>query len=121
MKNRIVILNTTILTADGRYEMKTLGGINDAKQLCGQYDPTAWIGDNYEEPEILSAIGHESTAQIVSQLLGFEVPVNRINYTFQAGDVCLCFKLKGRPEEGKILTREQIEEIGYEWKVIRAI
>jgi hypothetical protein len=44
--------------------------------------------------------------------------MNRIEYKQELGDIALCFKLKGRPEEGKILTVEEIESIGYEFKVM---
>ncbi|MCC5946250.1 MAG: DUF1874 domain-containing protein, partial [Bernardetiaceae bacterium] len=36
-------------------------------------------------------------------------------YSQQPDDVALVFKLKGRPQEGQILTRAEIEEMGYEF------
>ena len=45
-----------------------------------------------------SYIGHESTAQLLSKTLGFEVKVNRGIYTPQQGDVALVFRLRGRPQ-----------------------
>lgn len=33
-------------------------------------------------------------------------------------EIAIVFKLKGRPEEGKILTIQEIEEIGYEFGVL---
>ena len=47
--------------------------------------------------------------------------MKRIMYTQEVGDIALCFKLKGRPEEGKILTAEEIETIGYEFKTMERI
>ena len=70
-------------------------------------------------PPLLSAIGHETTAQILTELLGFEIPVNRIEYRQEPGDIALVFKLRGRPSEGKILTRDEIEAMGYDFGILR--
>jgi hypothetical protein len=100
----IALLNTSIATADGTYTLHTVS-LNQAKDLV-------------KGREILSAIGHASTAQILTEILGIDVPVNRIQFEQQPDQSALVFKLKGRPEEGKILSREEIEQIGYEFKVM---
>jgi hypothetical protein len=66
----------------------------------------------------MSAIGHESTAKILSELLGVEVQLNRINVKCQNSDVLVVFTLKSRAPEGKILTKEEIEAIGYEFVAV---
>jgi len=63
----------------------------------------------------LSAIGHESTASIISTLLGVDCPMNRVMYQQQPGEVAVVFKLDGRPPEGVILSKEEIEKIGFSW------
>lgn len=60
-----------------------------------------------------SAIGHESTAQAFGEIIGQDVPVNRIQATPQDGDIAISLKLNGRLPEGQILDREQLEKIGY--------
>lgn len=62
-----------------------------------------------------SAVGHESTAEVLTEILGVSVPVNRIEYNQQVGDIALVFKIKKRIAEGAILNREELEEIGYEF------
>lgn len=104
---KVVLLNTTIVTTDGDYSIKTIS-LDKAKELVKSAD-------------VLSAIGHQSTADIVSKLLEIQVKMNRIIYNQEVGDIALCFKLKGRPEEGKILTAEEIETIGYEFKTMERI
>ena len=69
-------------------------------------------------PLYKSAIGHESTAEILTELLGVNVPVNRQNYVQGINDKAIVFKLKTRAPEGVILNREQIEEIGYEFGLL---
>lgn len=96
----VAVLNTSIATTYGVYEYVEVT-LDEARDLV-------------RRPEgILSAVGHESTAQILTALLGVEVPVNRIFFQQQAGQEALVFKLKGRAPEGVILTAEEIEAIGY--------
>ena len=99
MKNTlpVAILNTTILTNDGEFTLKTIT-LEEAKEIL-------------KDKEILSAVGHESTSQILTKLLEREIPLNR-------KQKAICFKLLGRPEEGKILSLEDIEKIGYELKLL---
>ena len=102
----LAILNTSIITADGDYSLRTIT-LERAKTLLTQHDN-----------EVNSAVGHQSTADILTTLLGVEVPVNRQLYTQSAGEVALVFKVNGSPPEGQILTEEQVAAIGYTFKVI---
>lgn len=99
----VAVLNTSIVTADGSFTLETIS-LDEAKALVA--DPA----------EVLSAVGHESTSQILTELLGVTVPVNRIQFAQQQGQVALVFKLHGRPQEGTILSREEIEAVGYSFK-----
>ena len=63
-----------------------------------------------------SAIGHEGTAKILTQILGVEIPFNRKSIYFEAGDIGIHFFLKQRLPEGKILTEEEIKNLEY-WLV----
>ena len=57
----------------------------------------------------------------MSELLEIEVKANRIEYLQNVDEVALIFKLRSRPPEGKILTREEIEEIGYDFGILRRL
>ena len=101
---KIALLNTSIITNDGEYSLKSIS-LDEAKELIkGQ--------------EIDSAIGHQSTADIMSLLLEIKVSVNRQMFAQEEGQKALVFKLNGRPEEGKILSKEEVEVIGYSWKIL---
>lgn len=97
----VTLLNTSILTQYGTYS----------------YEPATLdeVRTRIATSEWQSAIGHESTAQILTDLLGVDVPVNRMQYSQQPGEIAVVFKLKARAPEGVILTRAEIEEIGYEF------
>jgi len=99
----VAILNTSIVTAHGTYEFETCS-LEQARELVGG--------------EILSAVGHDSTAKILTTLLGRDVPVNRIEFKQEPAQIALVFKLRGRPPEGKILTAEEIESIGYDFGIL---
>ena len=110
----LALLNPSIITTDGFYSLTTIT-LSEA-QAYVRY-PTAGSYE-YNLSGVDSAIGHESTAQIMSELLGIEIPVNRQQFSQQVNQLALVFKLKGRPPEGVILSREQIEAIGYEFKIL---
>lgn len=57
----------------------------------------------------ISAIGHESTAEIITELIGVDVPFQRYNVNLKSGDIAICFQISPRPPEATILTKEEIE------------
>lgn len=59
----------------------------------------------------LSVIGHKATADVLSQILGFQVPENRVNYTAEDGDLIAVFIPGVRIEEGKILTEDELKNL----------
>lgn len=74
-----------------------------------------------ENPEnLLSIVGHESTAKLFSEVLGIEVPANRTNYTFQVGDA-LIVGVPNTPRlpEGKVLSKEELEKLGIQWWLVK--
>lgn len=101
---KLAILNTSILTVTGTFELKDIT-LQEAQQL---------VQDN----EILSAVGHQSTAEILTTLLGVQIPMNRIMFEQEQGQKALVFKLNGRPEEGKILTAEEIHQMGFKFQLL---
>ena len=48
-----------------------------------------------KEAEIISAVGHPDTAAVISDLLGKEVPANRISISLEKGDVLYVAQLLG--------------------------
>lgn len=102
----LALLNTSILTATGSYILADIK-LEEAKELI-----------NHNTDNLDSAIGHQSTAEIMTTLLGVDVPVNRQLFSQEVGQQALVFKLNGRPQEGKILTATEIEEMGYKFQLL---
>lgn len=65
---------------------------------------------------LISHVGHESTAQIMSTLLGVTVPFDRTPMRLDGPATALVFQLRGRPPEGAILSAEEIERYGYDFR-----
>jgi len=103
----VYILNTSILTNYGSFNYEPIQ-LNNAKEMISQRG-------------FVSAIGHQSTADILTSLLEQDVKMNRVEYKQVKGDVALVFKLKGRPQEGKLLSMEEIQEIGYEFGLLKMV
>ena len=102
----LAILNTSIITSEGVFSLRDIS-LEEARKLAI---------DNRDN--LLSAVGHQSTADILTTLLGVEIKMNRINFVQEQHQEALVFKLLGRPEEGKILTLSEIEGIGYKFQVL---
>ena len=104
---KLAVLNATIATTDGTYKVETIS-LDEAKVLLSG-------------SELDSAVGHQSTADIMTTLLDVDIKMNRQQFSQQIGQKALVFKLKGRPEEGKILSSKEIKDIGYEFKLMTRI
>lgn len=121
----ITLLNTSIITAYGDFKFEPISLEAAQKYVepmeCNCYDPRICLycgGSGITNPLWQSAIGHESTAEILSELLGVKVPVNRQNYQQKVGESAIVFKLKTRAPEGVVLSKEEIEKIGYEFGLL---
>jgi hypothetical protein len=102
----ITILNTSILTTFGQFQYTALT-LDEAKGLV--------------EEGFTSAVGHSSTADILSELLEKEVKSNRIEYYQEEGESALIFKLNGRVPEGVILDRAGMEKMGYQFGLLTRV
>jgi len=107
MSFSIALLNSAICTAEGTYTYTPIS-LDTARALVR--------GRNLD-----SAIGHESTAQVVGQLLDRPVPVNRQVFRQEKNQIALVFKLNGRLPEAKVFTQEEIEAIGYAFHVLERV
>ena len=106
--NKIVLLNAAILTNFGNFEFSEIS-LHDAKDLVSKTD------------KVESAIGHKSTAELLTDLLDHPVEQNRIEYKQKIGEKALIFRLKSRPPEGEVLNKEEVEKIGFEFGVLERV
>lgn len=104
MKQLIGILNCAIITSEGDFSYKKTT-LEEVKSLL--------------ENAYISAVGHQGTAQLLSTLIGKSIPSNRIQFKQEEGQTCIVFSLKKRIEEGRILSIEEIEEVGYDFFLLK--
>lgn len=104
---KVGIFNGTVATTNGVYRISDID-IDEARKLIS-------------ENGFISAIGHESTAEAISEVLKIDIPMSRINFEQQVGQKAVVFKLNKRPPEGSILCRKEIEEIGYSFKLMERL
>jgi hypothetical protein len=69
---------------------------------------------------VVSAVGHESTAQLLSRLLCVTIPFNRQAVYLHPGDCALHFVLKTRLPEGRVLDESELLKLDY-WLVFSEI
>ena len=66
------------------------------------------------EMEFTSAVGHEATAKVLTELLGVEIPYNRIAVKMREGDSAIHFVLRTRLPEGKVLSEEELRALDFD-------
>ena len=97
------VLNTPVITEYGRYGFRK-SDISEVKELLLQ--------------GFTSAVGHEATASLMSELTGINIPVNRVAIKMQPGDIAVVFRLLTRLPEGKVLSLDEIAKIPYELGIL---
>ncbi len=65
----------------------------------------------------VSAVGHESTAKVLSSILGTYVPFNRAQISIKEGDVIISFQFLIRLPEGKVLGEDEVLALYQEGKI----
>ena len=72
-----------------------------------------WLGQGF-----ISAVGHQSTAELLTQLLGLPVEANRVQVTLRPGDQAIVFQLLSRLPEGKVLNEEELKQIQFKFFLV---
>jgi uncharacterized protein ORF117 len=100
---KLGLLNTSIITTTGTYKMVDLT-LAQAKDLA-----------QANKDNLLSAIGHSATADVLTKLLGVDVPANRIVFSQDVGQQAIVLKMRGRlPDDVKDLTVDDMQQIGFD-------
>lgn len=103
----IALFNGTIVTTNGLYRVTDID-TDKAIKLVQDYG-------------FVSAIGHTATANILSDIFDQDIPMRRIRFAQEVSQLAIAFKLKIRPDEGAVLTIEELKSIGYELKLMERI
>jgi len=69
--------------------------------------------------EVESAVGHESTAKVLSQLLGTEIKAERKEIKLKKGDKLIVFQLLQRLPEGRVLSEEELKQLQFKFFLVQ--
>jgi hypothetical protein len=64
-----------------------------------------------------SVIGHAGTSELLTELLGIQIPVQRKTIYFKRGDRGVHFYLKTRLGEGVVLSKTELSQLDFWWVV----
>lgn len=103
----IAIYNGTVVTTDGLYRISPIS-VDAAKVLADKH-------------ALISAVGHQAAADLLTEILQITILPNRIRFTQQVGQLAIALKLNQRPPEGSVLSKEEMLEIGFSLKLIERI
>jgi len=73
------------------------------------------------EKEFISAVGHQSTADILTKLLEINVPVNRTAIKLAENDKLIVFQLMARLEEGRVLTADEVLRLPFKFFLVELL
>ncbi len=100
----IYLLNSPILTSYGTWRFEGPIPAEQAKKLL--------------EDGFVSAIGHESSAVLLSSVLGTKIAVNRIRAELASGDSALVLRVTERLPEGALLDDAALKTISWELSLL---
>lgn len=102
----LYILNTPILTSYGKYNFRE-ARLAEVRYLL-----------HLSHGRFISAVGHDATAKFISEVTGFDIPVNRVQIEMKLGDRAIVFRVLVRLPEGKVLTHEELSQVPYEFGIL---
>ena len=106
---KLFLMNTSIITNPGTFKMSPITN-EEGKALLRNF-----------EGEVISAIGHDASAEAMSIVLDQPILVNRVAVTFEVHDSAIALKMRGRIPEGVILNLEEMNKIGFDLFILERV
>lgn len=104
----LFIGNSAIMPNDGTFR----------KQRITTEFAVEMLADN---PEFVSSIGHQGAADFCTEVLGVQVPLNRIFMQMKEGDANVVLTLKSRIPEGAVLSKDEMMALDFEFALVERI
>ncbi|MDD2761212.1 MAG: DUF1874 domain-containing protein [Methylomonas sp.] len=103
----LYVINAPVLTDYGLWEFSGPLTIDNARSML--------------EAEFVSAIGHDASAKVLSQILNITIPVNRIPIKMLPRDEGLILRLLQRLPEGKVLDETELKSLDFELGLLKRL
>ena len=101
------LLNSAVLTSYGDYSFVSITR-EEARRL-------------FRQQPFTSAIGHAATAAVLSEQLGIDVPLNRIQISMNVDDQAIVFRLCDRLPENAVLDKNEFMELSSEFGLLTRV
>jgi len=69
----------------------------------------------------ISAVGHKATADVITQMVGIDIPTNRVEIKLTTSDKLVVFQILTRLPEGVILSKEEVDKIPHKWYLVELL
>lgn len=76
---------------------------------------------DYLKNGFVSGVGHQATADYLSELLSINCPFSRNRIAMQAGDSAIVLRLLCRLTEGKLLKQHEISLLPYQFGLLQRL
>jgi hypothetical protein len=83
----------------------------DEQEFCVRLDI------RLDEGELINAVGHDSTINLINKLCGVELTKNRVEVKLERGDVALVVMINDRLPEGRVLGDEELMDMLSQGKI----
>lgn len=103
----VAVFNGLVCTSNGLYRISDLTA-EEAQELI-------------ERHGFVSAVGHAASAQVLSEVLGVKVEMNRIHYVQAVGQKAIALVLEVRPAEGEVLSAPEVRAVGFCLKLMERL
>ena len=87
------------------------------KAIFTEIDSNEFCEAIKDSKDLVNAIGHKSTVELINTMCGTSLEMNRVSITADRGDQILALILTIRLEEGRILKYDEIEELMKQEKI----
>jgi len=98
----------SMLKLEKNVQIKTVFTEIDSNEFCEAIK---------DSKDLVNAIGHKSTVELINTMCGTSLEMNRVSITANRGDEILALILTVRLEEGCVLESDEIEEFLEQGKI----
>jgi hypothetical protein len=98
-----------------------LSSINNLRRLFFCQDFARGGSAAVQAEPFTSAIGHAATAAVLSEQLGIDVPLNRIQIAMDVADKAIVFRLRDRLPENAVLSKAELLTLPSEFGLLTRV